>query len=147
MERMNPPAVPEQPVAVLEEADLVRLLDSCKGNTFENRRDAAIIRLFLDTGMRAGELTTLGVSDLDFDHDVALVMGKGRRGRATPFGARTAAEGLQRRLRLPALRSPPRAIRPHTARAGLVRKTGLTAPCCKVGTWLPREALSNIVFV
>ena len=56
MESMTPPAVPEQPVPVLDVDQLARLLDTCRGNTFENRRDTAIIRLFLDTGMRAGEL-------------------------------------------------------------------------------------------
>ncbi len=98
MERMSPPAVPEQPVPVITEEELSRLLSVCSGNTFENRRDTAIIRLFLDTGMRAGELVGLAVTDLDFDHDVAVVMGKGRRSRAAPFGART-ADALRRYLR------------------------------------------------
>ncbi|MCU1483233.1 MAG: integrase family protein [Subtercola sp.] len=111
MERMSPPAVPEQPVPIIGEDDLTRLLASCKGNTFENRRDSAIIRLFLDTGMRAGELVGLGVEDLDFDHDVAIVMGKGRRSRAAPFGART-AEALRRYLRA-------RARHPLSARSEL----------------------------
>ncbi|HEX8081558.1 MAG TPA: phage integrase N-terminal SAM-like domain-containing protein [Jatrophihabitans sp.] len=54
MERMSPPSVPEQPVPILDDAALAALLGTCKGNTFENRRDTAIIRLLLDTGMRAG---------------------------------------------------------------------------------------------
>jgi site-specific recombinase XerD len=98
MERMSPPAVPEQPVPVITEDELTRLLSVCSGNTFEHRRDAAIIRLFLDTGMRAGELIGMAVTDLDFDHDVAVVMGKGRRSRAAPFGAKT-ADCLRRYLR------------------------------------------------
>ncbi len=59
MERMRPPAVPEQPVAILTVDDLMSLLSTCRGNTFENRRDLAILRLFIDTGMRAGELAGL----------------------------------------------------------------------------------------
>ncbi|MCU1671360.1 MAG: xerC2 [Blastococcus sp.] len=98
MERMTAPTVPEQPVQVITEDELSRLLEACAGNTFENRRDNAIIRLFLDTGMRAGELIGLAVDDLDFEQDVALVMGKGRRPRAAPFGART-ADALRRYLR------------------------------------------------
>lgn len=98
MERMTAPAVPEQPVPVLTVDELARLLDACKGNSFENRRDYAIVRLFLDTGMRAGELAGLTVEDLDHDHQVAHVLGKGRRGRACPYGAKT-ADALRRYLR------------------------------------------------
>jgi len=98
MERMRPPAVPEQPVAVFTDEELSRLLAACRGNTFENRRDTAILRLLIDTGMRAGELTGLAVADVDFDQDVAFVMGKGRRGRAVPFGLKT-ADALRRYLR------------------------------------------------
>jgi|RhiMetdeSRZDD1v2_1073273.scaffolds.fasta_scaffold3226803_1 integrase len=39
--------------------------------------------------MRLSELTGLGVDDLDFDADVAHVLGKGRRARAVPFGNKT----------------------------------------------------------
>lgn len=90
MERMSPPAVPEQPVPVLTDVELSKLLDTCKGNTYENRRDAAIIRMLLDTGIRVGELAGLRVEDVDFENATAFVMGKGRRGRAVPFGAKTA---------------------------------------------------------
>ncbi len=84
-ERMRPPQVPEQPVPILAEEELAALLDVCKGNTFENRRDTAIIRLFLDTDTRCGDLAGLALSDLDFEQDLTLVMSKGRRrGRVAP---------------------------------------------------------------
>ena len=98
MERMRPPAVPEQPVAIITDAHLEALLATCKGNTFESRRDLAIIRLFLDTGMRAGELAGLQVDDLDQDESTAYVLGKGGRHRACPYGART-ADSLRRYVR------------------------------------------------
>jgi site-specific recombinase XerD len=98
MEATSPPSVPEQPVPVLDLEQLGALLATCKGNTFENRRDTAIIRLFLDTGMRSGELIGLKLDDIDWEQSVAFVMGKGRRGRACPFGART-ADALRRYLR------------------------------------------------
>jgi site-specific recombinase XerD len=98
MENMSPPAVPEQPVPVLSTDDLSALLATCTGNTFEQRRDHAIIRLFLDTGMRAGELIGLEVEDIDQHQSVAFVIGKGGRGRACPYGAKT-ADALRRYLR------------------------------------------------
>ena len=96
---MRPPTVPEQPVPILTEDDLTKLLATCKGDTFENRRDNAIIRLFLDTGMRASELVGMGADDIDWDTDVVIVMGKGRRGRGAPFGAKT-ADALRRYRRI-----------------------------------------------
>jgi site-specific recombinase XerD len=98
MERMRAPAVPEQPVAVLAVEELLALLATCRGNTFENRRDLAVIRLFIDTGMRSAELVGLSLDDIDFDLSVARVMGKGRRARICPFGAKT-AEALRRYVR------------------------------------------------
>ncbi len=98
MERMRPPAVPEQPVDVFTDDELRALLATCRGNTFENRRDTAILRMLIDTGMRAGELAGLGVEDMDHDQSVAVVLGKGRRGRAVPYGAKT-ADALRRYLR------------------------------------------------
>jgi site-specific recombinase XerD len=98
MERMSPPHVAEQPVPILDDELLAKLLKTCQGNTFENRRDSAIIRLFLDTGMRAGELVGLRLDDVDFEQHLAFVTGKGGRGRACPFGART-ADCLRRYLR------------------------------------------------
>ena len=98
MQRMSPPHVPEQPVPILTDETLAKLLATCRGDRFENRRDTAIIRLFLDTGMRAGELAGLAVDDIDREQMVAFVIGKGGRGRACPFGART-ADALRRYLR------------------------------------------------
>ena len=77
MATMHPPHVPETPPPVL--------------------------RLFLDTGMRRGELAGLRVEDVDFDQDVAIVLGKGRRPRARPFGHKT-GQGLDRYLRARARR-------------------------------------------
>jgi site-specific recombinase XerD len=98
MERMRPPMVPEQPVDILTDDELRRLLEVCKGNTFENRRDHALLRFLIDTGVRVSELTGLKVDDLDSETDVAFVMGKGRRGRAVPYGRKT-ADALRRYLR------------------------------------------------
>lgn len=96
--RMKPPAVPEKLTPVLTEDEIRKLLDTCKGPTFDNRRDTALIRLFLDTGARRAEIVNLTLADVDFTHSVIYVVGKGNRPRAIPFGDRT-AEALRRYMR------------------------------------------------
>jgi site-specific recombinase XerD len=90
MERMRSPTIPETPVPVLSDAELRRLLRTCDGPDFADRRDAAILRLFLDSGLRLGELAGLRVQDVDLEQNVVVVLGKGNRVRVAPFGARTA---------------------------------------------------------
>jgi integrase len=90
MARMRPPIVPDQPVPVVPEDGPRRLLAVCAGKDFEARRDTAIVMFLLDTGAHRGELADLQLTDLDLDLDVALVLGKGRRERALPYGRKTA---------------------------------------------------------
>jgi integrase/recombinase XerC len=99
MENMRPPLVPEVPAPVLTDDQLRAILATCKGKTFVERRDTAIIRLFVDTGCRRGEIAGLTVADVDTDADVIHVVGKGRRPRQVPFG-NTTGLALGRYLRL-----------------------------------------------
>ncbi|MGD0255763.1 MAG: tyrosine-type recombinase/integrase [Acidimicrobiales bacterium] len=88
---MKPPHVPERPVPLVSANELRALVGTCKGRLFEDRRDEGIIRLFLDTGVRRGELLGLRhPEDVDIDEQVACVLGKGGRPRQVPFGNRTA---------------------------------------------------------
>jgi site-specific recombinase XerD len=89
MTEMKPPTVTEKPIQVLTEDRLRELLGTCSGKTFVERRDNAIIRLFVDTGVRRAEMAGLGVDDIDVREQVAQVFGKGRRPRSVPFGVRT----------------------------------------------------------
>ena len=98
MVKMRPPRVPDEPPALLTDDDVHALLKVCQGTDFDSRRDTAILRLLLDTGMRRNELIGLKVSDVDLDLNVAHVIGKGRRPRACPFGRKTARE-IDRYLR------------------------------------------------
>jgi site-specific recombinase XerD len=87
---IRPPRVPEQPVAVLTVDQVRALLHTTRGRGFLEVRDATILRLMIDTGIRRAELTGLGVDDVDLDMNVVIVFGKGRRERALPFGKKTA---------------------------------------------------------
>jgi len=98
MRNMKVPQVPEEPPAVLTEEQLRKLLKTCEGKSYEDRRDLAIIMLLLDTGMRRAEISGLTLEDVNLDTNVAIVMGKGRRPRGCPFGRKT-AKVLDRYLR------------------------------------------------
>lgn len=95
MERVDPPKVEEKPVPVLTTDELRSLLATCSGKDFEDVRDQAILRLFIDTGIRLGEMAGLHTFDVDLDLGVAVVRGKGNRLRTVPFGDRT-TEALDR---------------------------------------------------
>jgi site-specific recombinase XerD len=102
--KMRPPAVPKQQVPVITQDQMKALLATCRPadknkRTWIDVRDEALIRLFNEAGPRCGEIVPLKLANLDFDMDVAHVMGKGRRARAIPFGA-TTASALRRYLRM-----------------------------------------------
>jgi site-specific recombinase XerC len=83
---VEPPHVPETPVAVLSETQIEQLLRACHGPRFEDRRDEAVVRLFLDASMRRAEMASIRLEDLDLDEQTVVVVGKGGRPRACPFG-------------------------------------------------------------
>lgn len=89
MVKMSPPKLDEVEVPVVSLEDLRKLLDTCKGTGFDDRRDSALIRLMFDSGARLGEVAGLEVSDLDLrGYEVAHVRGKGGKHRALPMGLR-----------------------------------------------------------
>lgn len=106
MARMKPPRVPLDPPDVLREEQLKALLATCdKGQETEDRRDAAIIRVFIDTGARLSEVTNLrwdpsddANNDVDLDRGELRVLGKGRRERTVGIGKKT-VRALDRYLR------------------------------------------------
>lgn len=82
----------EPPPDVLTEAEEAALLRACQGTTFRDRRDMAIIRLGLATGLRAAELCGLELADVDLQNRLAVVRdGKGGRQRVVRFDPATAA--------------------------------------------------------
>jgi integrase len=93
--KMRPPIIPDQPEPVIPDG-LRRLLAACAGKGFEARRDTAMTMLLLDTGARRAELVDLKLAHMDLD--VLLVLDKGRRERAPPFGHKVGA-ALDRYLR------------------------------------------------
>lgn len=100
MANLEKPNPPDKPVPIVVDAEIIKLLKACDGKTFEGRRDEAIFRVLFDCGLRISELARLAVDDVDLDNEVVHVLGKGRRPRSVPFGAKTArALDRYRRLR------------------------------------------------
>lgn len=103
MARLSPPKIGSKPVPVLSDAELQRLLADCAGKDWTSRRDLAIVRLFIDSGMRLGEMAGIMVAELDLDRSSVLVHGKGDRDRIVPFGDKS-AEAIDRYIRARARR-------------------------------------------
>jgi site-specific recombinase XerD len=99
MANVRPPRVPESRTEMLTADQMRALLSSCAGRDLVSRRDTAMILLFADTGVRLSELANLATNDVDLRARIAHVVGKGRRPRTVPFGART-AQALDRYLRV-----------------------------------------------
>lgn len=107
MAKMRPPRIPEQPVPVLSAEDMRALIATCdRGKDFESRRDYALLLVLIDRGARRGEVAALrynvedpAQNDVDLEQGWLRVVGKGRRERLLPIGART-AKALDRYLRI-----------------------------------------------
>jgi site-specific recombinase XerD len=98
MAGMSPPKLPERPVPVFEPSDLRALLKVTDGQSFEQRRDHAILRLFM-TGVRLNEMAGMTTKSLARDEQAVLVVGKGDRARWVPYNDK-AAQALDRYWRL-----------------------------------------------
>lgn len=99
MSGIEQPQATAAPVPVLTDDEIARLLKATHGADFSSRRDHALVRVLFDTGIRISECAGIGLADLDLDdHEVLYVLGKGRRPRVVPFGAKT-SRALDRYLR------------------------------------------------
>jgi site-specific recombinase XerD len=87
------------PPDVLSTGAITALLRACEGRTFEDRRDAALFRFMLATGLRVSETCALEVGDVDLQLRLATVRsGKGDKARVVRFDPAT-AKALDRYLR------------------------------------------------
>jgi len=98
MAGMRAPKVEAPPVPVVGDDVLKKLLKARMGKDLGDRRDAALVRIFLDTGCRLSEVTDLRQGDLDLGRQTMVVRGKGNRLRVVTYGART-AKALDQYLR------------------------------------------------
>jgi site-specific recombinase XerC len=78
------PKVVDNPPPVIEPDVVRRLLGACTGPAFVDRRDAAILWVLFDCGVRLGEIAGIRVNDVR--RDGIVVTGKGNRVRTVPYG-------------------------------------------------------------
>lgn len=97
MSKLSPPTATPPVVPVVPDEHLTRLLKSCATRSFIDRRDHALFRVLLDSGIRIGELVAMTTAELNLDHGSAVVSGKSGT-RAVYFGDRT-IRALDRYLR------------------------------------------------
>lgn len=93
--RLELPRLPQVKIAVLSPAEIEQILGSINPGTFIGARLMAMVLVMLDTGIRAGELVGMLLSNVDWDRGVIKVLGKGSKERFVPIGA-TAKQTLLR---------------------------------------------------
>lgn len=122
------PRVQMPPVAVVTTDELRKLLLACSSASFEDRRDSAIVRLLVDTGMRRAELAGLQIADVDLTNRVVTVLGKGNRVRTVPIGMRASkalAGYLRARSKLPNHEAPELWLCARGSRSGRLSYSGV----------------------
>jgi site-specific recombinase XerD len=97
---------------VLKEKEAARLLDAIPARNSLEQRDQALFELAYGCGLRAEELVSLKITDIDYDGEQLRVEGKGRKTRYLPVGEVAMA-----------------AVRLYTGRG----RNGLTAPSAPGG--------------
>jgi site-specific recombinase XerD len=105
MTRVEKPKVTKKAKPFFEDEELARLLKTCQGVSFQDRRDHAIMRVLIDTGMRVSGLANLRYDpDDDSRNDVFLAQRrlrirlKGGDETWVPIGKKAAA-ALDRYIR------------------------------------------------
>ena len=98
--KLAPPQLDTVVIERLTDDECARLVAACQGKLFVDRRDEAVARLMVETGMRAGEVIGLRVDDVDLALGLAVIRrGKGGRGRVVPFGPQV-GRSVDRYLRM-----------------------------------------------
>ena len=89
----------DKPVPFFTSVELSALERACRGSTFAQRRDAAIMAVFRATGIRLSELAGIRYGDLDLETREIKVLGKGRKERTVKIDYE-AARRVDRYLRV-----------------------------------------------
>jgi integrase/recombinase XerD len=84
--KVKAPRVPVEAIEGVSLEQFEKLLDEC-GKGFLGERDKAILKVLLDTGVRAEELCNIKLDDVNFiDNSIIIQQGKGRKPSITTQG-------------------------------------------------------------
>ena len=89
--RVKIPRAPKKVITPFTEDQIQNLIKMIDTSTTAGLRDYVIILMFLDTGMRLGELIGLRMNDVDLRNRTLKVLGKGAKERRLPIGRRLLA--------------------------------------------------------
>lgn len=88
--KVKAPKVPEEPIDPVELDTIKAMIAVCPTDTFNGLRDKALLLFLLETGVRASELLSLNLSEVDtITGDVLIRQGKGRKPRTVYMEAKT----------------------------------------------------------
>src|SRR5215469_16101595 len=99
MPRVQAPKVTAKIKPMLADDDLASLLRTAEGTTFEARRDTAILRVLIDSGVRVSGLGGMLLDDVNLRGKTIKVVLKGGDEHLIPLG-RKAAAAVDRYLRI-----------------------------------------------
>lgn len=109
MPRVQAPKVTPKIKPMLTDDDLTKLLKAVEGTTFEARRDTAILRVLIDSGVRVSGLGGMLLEDVNLPAKTIKVVLKGSDEHLVPLGRKAAAavdRYLRTRARHPRTDSP-----------------------------------------
>ena len=98
MDRVDPPKIPSEIQAYYSPHEVEQVVKAIGRSTPHNLRDAAIVMVLYDSGVRAAELCGMKVDDLDWRDRTIIVTGKASKQRRVSIGHKT-AQAIERYLR------------------------------------------------
>ena len=90
IKKVKAPKVSIEPIEGISKEDFDSLVDACPKNKFYGERDRTILYILLDTGVRANELCSINIEDINLvDSSILIRQGKGRKPRFVFIGKKT----------------------------------------------------------
>lgn len=100
IKKVDAPHVPDQIIEPVPLKGVNLLLATCKGNSFFDKRDRAMIFFLLDTGARAQEVCDINLEDVELNSGKVIIReGKGRKPRYVSIN-KTTIKALRAYLRI-----------------------------------------------